>query len=199
MTTMAPPKPYVATTYDLQNLDGISGPQLDLHYKLYQGYVANTNTLSDNLRELAVQGKIGTPVYNEQKRRLGFEFAGMRMHEFYFGAMTPNGGALDENTRLGKAIVEAYGSVRAWEDDFKATGMMRGIGWAMLLQDPVTKRLQNFWITDHENGHPPAFNPIVVMDVWEHAYMADYGTNRKDYIEAYFKNICWKVTSNRLL
>jgi Fe-Mn family superoxide dismutase len=192
-------KPYEAKTFTLQGLEGISQEQLEQHYKLYQGYVNNTNILNDKVAELIEGGKVGTPEYAELKRRFGFEYDGMRLHEYYFGNMKANGGALAADSRLYKKIEEDFGSYAAWENDFKSTGMMRGIGWAILYQDPFTGRLQNFWISDHEFGHPAGFHPILVMDVWEHAYTVDYKpTERKNYVDAFFKNISWQEVESRL-
>ncbi len=191
-------KPYEAKTFNLQ-LDGISAEQLEQHYKLYQGYVTNTNVLNDKLVELREAGKVGTPEYNELRRRFGFEYDGMRLHEYYFENMTANGGAVPTSGKLAELLKEAFGSVENFEADFRATGLMRGIGWAILYQDPFTDRLQNFWITDHEFGHPAGFTPILVMDVWEHAYTVDYKpTERGKYIDAFFRNIDWKVVEARL-
>jgi len=191
-------KPYEAKTFNLQ-LDGISSGQLEQHYKLYQGYVTNTNTFNEKLAELREAGKGGTPEYNEMRRRFGFEYDGMRLHEYYFENMTGNGGAAPTTGKLADLLKENFGSVEAWEKDFRATGAMRGIGWAILYQDPFTGRLQNFWVTDHEFGHPAGFTPILLMDVWEHAYMVDFqATERGKYIDAFFRNIDWKVVESRL-
>lgn len=191
-------KPYEAKTFNLQ-LDGISSEQLEQHYALYKGYVTNTNTLNDKLVELREAGKVGTPEYNELRRRFGFEYDGMRLHEYYFENMSANGGSVAPSGKLAELLKEAFGSVEHFEADFRATGAMRGIGWAILYQDPFTGRLQNFWITDHEYGHPAGFTPILVMDVWEHAYTVDYKpTERAKYIDAFFRNIDWKIVESRL-
>lgn len=191
-------KPYQTVVYNLQ-LDGISSEQLEEHYKLYGGYVTNTNTLNEKMAELVEAGKFSTPEYNEIRRRFGFEYDGMRLHEYYFGALKSGGAALPSGSKLYKKIEEDFGSYANWEADFKASGMIRGIGWVILYQDPQTKRLQNFWIGDHEYGHPAGFTPILVMDVWEHAYSVDYKpTGRKAYIDAYFKNIDWPTVEARL-
>jgi len=191
-------KPYEAKTFNLQ-LDGISSAQLEQHYKLYQGYVTNTNTLNDKLAELRSASKVGTPEYNELRRRFGFEYDGMRLHEYYFENMAAAGGSTPTTGKLAELLKENFGSVESWEADFRATGAMRGIGWAILYQDPFNGRLQNFWITDHEFGHPAGFTPILVMDVWEHAYTVDYQpTERGKYIDAFFRNINWKVVESRV-
>lgn len=191
---------YEAKTYPAieGGLDGISKDQLEVHFKLYNGYVTNTNILTEKIAKLSEAKDFG-PEYGEMKRRYGFEFDGMRLHEYYFENMKPSGGALDQGSKLAQKIAEQFGSVDAWEQDFKKTGAMRGIGWAILYQDPFNGRLFNFWVSDHEYGHPAGFQPILVMDVWEHAYTVDYkATERPNYIDAFFKNINWQVVESRL-
>ncbi len=191
-------KPYEAKTYTLQ-LDGISAEQLEQHYKLYQGYVTNVNLCNDKLTEMRGAGKSGTPEYNELRRRFGWEYDGMRLHEYYFENMTGTAIAPPTTGRLADLLTEAFGSVDNFLVDFKATGAMRGVGWAILYQDPLTGKLQNFWVTDHENGHPAGFTPLLVMDVWEHAYCVDWKpTERAKYLDAFFKNIDWKVVEGRV-
>jgi Fe-Mn family superoxide dismutase len=143
------------------------------------------------------EGKMATPEYAELKRRLGWEFNGMRLHEYYFENL---GGkvALDTAGKLAKKLAESFGSYEAWEKDFRATGAMRGIGWAVLYQDPANGRLINFWINEHDVAHPAGCTPILIMDVFEHAFMLDYGLKRADYIEAFFKNLEWKAAEARL-
>ncbi|OGO36003.1 MAG: superoxide dismutase [Chloroflexi bacterium RBG_16_57_8] len=181
----------------LIGMKGFSETLLKNHFTLYQGYVTNTNKLIDSLMAIFKDGKTATPEYAELKRRFGFEFNGMRLHEYYFGNLGGNG-ALDKAGRLGKGLVDACGSYEAWEKDFKATGTMRGIGWAVLYQDNMSGNLFNLWINEHEIGHPAGCTPVLVMDVFEHAYMMDYGLKRADYIEAFFQNINWGEAEKRL-
>jgi Fe-Mn family superoxide dismutase len=188
------------TAKDFNSLIGIKGfseTLLKNHFTLYQGYVTNTNRLMDSLATMLKEGKTGTPEYSELKRRMGFEFNGMRLHEYYFGNL---GGSvtLNKSGKLAKRLAEDFGSYEDWEKDFKATGTMRGIGWAILYQDNETGKLFNQWINEHETGHPAGCIPILIMDVFEHAYMTDYGLKRADYIEAFFKNINWNIVENRL-
>lgn len=198
MSTACATKPYEAKTYPAEGFSGLSAQQLEQHFKLYQGYVNNTNTLNQKLAELLAQDKVGTPEYNELKRRFGFEYSGMRLHEYYFGNLQAGGSQLEAGSPLYQQIEADFGSYAHWEKDFKATGLMRGIGWAVLYQDPCSKRLQNFWIGDHENGHPAGFTPILVMDVWEHAFTVDYQpTEKAKYIEAFFGNINWQAAQSR--
>ncbi|MFC1951514.1 superoxide dismutase [Chloroflexota bacterium] len=188
------------TSKDFSNLIGMEGfgeTLLKNHFTLYQGYVTNTNKLMDSLTAMLKEGKVGTPEYSELKRRMGFEFNGMRLHEYYFENL---GGrrALDKSSNLGKKLADNFGSYEDWEKDFKGTGTMRGIGWAIVYQDNMTGQLINQWINEHEIGHFAGCSPILVMDVFEHAFMTDYGLKRADYIEAFFKNINWDILEKRL-
>ena len=189
---------YTAKEYaGLIGMAGFSEALLKNHFTLYQGYVTNTNKVLDTLELMLKEGKAANPEFAELKRRLGWEFNGMRLHEYYFenlGGTAP----LNVDGRLGKKLAGSFGSVDAWEKEFRATGAMRGIGWTVLYQDPADGRLINFWINEHDQGHPAGCMPILVMDVFEHAFMLDYGLKRADYIEAFFKNIDWKVVEARL-
>lgn len=194
-------KPYVERDFSrLKGLTGISDRTLEIHLGLYSGYVKNTNLLNEKVIELTETGKTGTPEYSELKRRYGFEYNGMRLHEYYFGSLKPGGSSeLKESSALGKAMVDTYSSIDVWKNDFIKVGSMRGVGWAILYQDPVTKVLSNHWITLHEEGNIAGFIPILVMDVWEHAFLLDYKpAERSKYIEAFFSNIDWNAVEGRL-
>jgi Fe-Mn family superoxide dismutase len=190
--------PYVARDYGrLIGLQGFSETLLKNHFTLYQGYVANTNALTETLDQMLKEGKTGSPEYAELKRRFGWEFNGMRLHEYYFenlGGKT----ALDHYGPLGKQMQCDFGSYEVWEKDFRATGAMRGIGWVVLYQDRESKRLFNFWINEHDVAHPAGCAPILIMDVFEHAFMLDYGLKKADYIDAFFKNIDWSAAESRM-
>jgi len=184
--------------HQLLGMEGFSDTLLKNHFTLYQGYVTHTNKWMDALHQLLKEGKTGTPEYAELKRRFGWEFNGMRLHEYYF----ENLGGKDSINNTGKLyqkLVESFGSYERWEKDFKATGAMRGIGWAILYQDVLSGKFFNFWIHEHDVGHPSGGMPILIMDLFEHAFMIDYGLKRADYIEAFFKNINWTAVEKRLL
>jgi len=189
---------YAAKDYSkLMGMEGFGETLLNNHFTLYQGYVTNTNKLLDLLASMLKEGKAGTPEYAELKRRLGFEFNGMRLHEYYFENLGGKA-ALDKSGKLGKKLAEDFGSYEDWEKDFKATAAMRGIGWTILYEDGVAGRLVNQWINEHETGHLAGCVPVLVLDVFEHAFMIDYGLKRADYIEAFFKNIDWGAVESRL-
>lgn len=185
----------------LKGLNGISDKTLEIHLALYAGYVKNTNTLNEKVIELTEQGKTGTPEYAELKRRYGFEYNGKVLHEYYFANMKAGGGSeLKDSSTIGKKIQEVYSNIDVWRNDFSKVGAMRGVGWAVLFQDPVTKTLSNHWITLHEEGNVAGFVPILVMDVWEHAWLLDYKpADRPKYIESFFSNIDWAAVEGRLI
>ncbi len=189
---------YQAQDYgSLIGMAGFSETLLSNHFTLYQGYVTNTNRLAETLATMLAEGRTATPEYAELKRRIGFEFNGMRLHEYYFGNL---GGRapLDRSNSLAGKLAGSHGSVESWETDFRATGAMRGIGWVVLYQDHYGDRLFNQWINEHEVGHFTGCTPLLVMDVFEHAYMTDYGLKRADYIQAFFDNVDWDVVARRL-
>jgi Fe-Mn family superoxide dismutase len=188
---------YTAKDYSaLIGMPGFSETLLKNHFTLYQGYVANTNKVLDTLDAMLKDGKAGTPEYAELKRRLGWEFDGMRLHEYYFENLGAK--ALAPAGKLAQTIAAEFGSYENWEKDFKATGAMRGIGWTILYQDPVNGRLINFWINEHDVSHPAGCTPLLIMDVFEHAFMIDFGLKRADYIAAFFGNINWGAVEARL-
>jgi superoxide dismutase, Fe-Mn family len=189
---------YSAKDYSsLLGMEGFSETLLKNHFNLYQGYVANTNKLMEILGRMLKEGKSALPEFAELKRRFGWEFNGMRLHEYYFENLGRKA-ALEKGGLLYKKINEDFGSYEHWEADFKATGSLRGIGWVILYQDNMNDQLFNCWINEHDVGHPAGCTPILIMDVFEHAFMIDYGLKRTDYIAAFFKNINWKVVEGRL-
>lgn len=189
---------YVAKDYsNLLGMEGFSETLLKNHFTLYQGYVANTNKVIESLENLFKEDKVSSPEYAELKRRLGWEFNGMRLHEYYFENLGGKA-SIDKDSKLYNKIAEDFGSYENWEKDFRATGAMRGIGWTILYQDSVTGKLLNFWVNEHDTAHPAGCSPILIMDVFEHAFITDYGLKRVDYIQSFFKNINWKVVEKRL-
>jgi len=189
--------PYAAKEYGrLLGTPGLSDTMLNNHFKLYQGYVKNTNLLSEKLRALAAEGKDRTPEYAELKRRFGWEFNGMRLHELYFENIG-RGKPVDVSGPLYKKIADTFGSYDAWQKDFVATGMMRGIGWSLLCVDPQSGRLFNVWINEHDVGYLAGGVPLLVMDVFEHAYMTDYQLDRAKYVGVFMENIDWDAVSKR--
>ena len=191
-------KEYNVKTFDhLNRLPGFSEQAVQTHLALYRGYVANTNLLAEMLRVWLAAGKSGTIEWAEMKRRFAWEFNGMRLHELYFRNLTATASVLDRQSLLYKKIKEDFGPYELWERGFKGTGGMRGIGWVILAYDRVAGRLFNTWINEHDVGHLAGAEPLLVMDVFEHAFMLDYGLKRADYIEAFFASIHWDEVATR--
>ena len=194
---------YRPRQFDLSGLDGISDRTLEMHFKLYEGYVQQTNLLNENIAAILKDGKIDheeTPAYSELTRRLGFEYNGMVLHEYYFGNLRRHGGGDSAQDAAFRHAAEAsFGRYEVWKADFVSIGKMRGVGWAVCDQDPANGRLSNRWVTLHEIGNVAGFTPILVMDVWEHAFLLDYKpAERPKYIEAFFVNVDWRVVEARL-
>ena len=176
------------------NLNGIFSDKLtQAHLKLYSGYVANTNKSLELLKTL----EPGTPQWAEVKRRLGWEFNGMRLHELYFGNMGKNKKTLSKNSPLLKKIIETFGSLESCQKDFVNTGKLRGIGWVVMYYDKEADELFNIWVNEHDVGHFAGCVPLLVMDVFEHAFVTDYGMDRASYIDAFINSIDWDVVSGR--
>ncbi len=181
----------------LIGIPGLSDNLLKNHFALYKGYVDNTNRLIEELKTLFDNGESSTLKYGELQRRFGWEFNGMRLHEYYFENLTKEERSLDENSDFYKKIIESYGSYENWQKFFKAVGTIRGIGWVVLYYDKIADKLFNVWIDEHSTGHFTGGSPLLVMDVFEHAYLLDYGIKKADYIENFFKIIDWHIVLKR--
>ncbi len=195
--------PYRAKHFNLSGLTGISDRTLEMHFGLYDGYVKNTNLLMERIAGLVKNGRVEQNdmlAFSELKRRLGFEYNGMVLHEYYFANLKKGGGGEpDRKSSFMKTVEQTFGNYLDWRADFVGTGKMRGIGWAICCQDLETGQISNQWITLHELGNVAGFNPVLVMDVWEHAFLLDYKPAEKEkYVEAFFSNINWSAVEERL-
>ena len=187
-------QPYVAKDFShLLGTPGFSDALLNNHFTLYQGYVTNTNKLIDLLKTK----EAGTPEYGELHRRFGWEWNGMRLHELYFGNLGKHGVPLSERI-LKKLIETSWGTVENWEKEFCGMAAMRGIGWVILSHDKKEGKLFNVWVNEHDAGHLAGLTPLLVMDVFEHAFMVDYGLKRADYIAAFMAAIDWHAVEERI-
>ncbi len=188
---------HVAKSYEhLQGkLQGISNPQLAAHLTLYQGYVKKLNEIWEKLPRTdraLVNYSFGD--YSELRRREPVAYNGTVLHELYFDGLGPDG---QPSPELKKAIETAFGSYDAWVQDFKACGASAH-GWVLLGWDPLRNQLANNLIHgEHHVGLFAGYQPILALDVWEHAYFLDYQTKKGDYLSAYFKNLNWKTINER--
>jgi Fe-Mn family superoxide dismutase len=196
-------KIYKAKTFNLSGLTGISDQTLEMHFKLYEGYVKGTNDLTARIAEILSDGKVDQeemPSYSELTRRLGFEYNGMVLHEYYFGNMKRDGGgAPSRGSEFQSAVERSFPSFDIWKTDFSSVGKMRGVGWAITFLDPTSGIVSNHWIELHQSGTVAGFIPLVVMDVWEHAYLLDYKpADKAKYIEAFLANVDWDAVERRM-
>lgn len=184
---------YATKKFDhLLGLTGLSDALLTNHFTLYEGYVKNTNALL----ELLKSKEPGTPEYSELTRRFGWEWNGMRLHELYFENISKTPTSLSSGG-LKEKIESTYGSLENWQKNFLAIGAMRGIGWVVLTKDTETGELFNIWVNEHDGGHLAGTTPLLVMDVFEHAFMLDYGTKRADYLSVFINAVDWKTVESR--
>src|SRR5437899_12819107 len=197
-------KTYKPKKFNLSGLQGISDKTVQTHFKLYEGYVKGVNELNERIADVLKDGKVDQeefPAYSELNRRLGFEYNGMVLHEYYFENLEKGGGTGDPNrtSAFRKAAEQSFGSYEIWKAEFVGIGKMRGVGWAICYENPANGHLSNHWISLHETGNVAGFNPVLVMDVWEHAFILDYKpADRPKYIEAFFSNIDWGTVERRL-
>jgi Fe-Mn family superoxide dismutase len=175
----------------LYELDGISRQTIEAHYKLYQGYVAKRNEILGTLAEVDLSTANQTySDLRELKVELTFAIGGVKNHEVYFEHLGGVGG--DPKGAFAELVARDFGSVDAWRADLKATGIA-GRGWAWTAYDWDEGRLFNY-IGDAQNSFP-VWNaaPLVALDVYEHAYFIDFGTDRPGYIDAFFANLDYAV------
>jgi Fe-Mn family superoxide dismutase len=178
----------------LYELDGISRETIEAHYKLYQGYVNKRNEILGSLDGVDLGS--ANQVYSEirsLKVDLTFAIGGIKNHEVYFEHLGGHGG--DPSGIFGDLVTRDFGSVAEWKADLKATGMA-GRGWAWTAYDWDEGRLFNY-IGDAQNTFA-VWNatPLVALDVYEHAYFIDFGTDRAGYIEAFFNNLDYDVVND---
>ena len=188
---------YEPKTFTLPTLKGISQKQVDEHLKLYGGYVTHVNKIYEELSELSTNTEKNGHMMQELRRRLGFEFNGMRLHEYYFGDLEGGNNPITAEMKLFDALSEQFGTFEKWLDGFKKS-VARGSGWLILNYDPEAKRFHNNWVTNHDEGHLATLPVLLAVDVWEHAYMIDYLPGEKStYVDAYFGNLNWNKIEER--
>lgn len=190
---------YIPKSFALKALSGLSEKQINAHLGLYEGYVKHVNLLREQINDLTkTDAEKYAYAIMETRRRLGFEWNGMRMHEYYFSQFENGATPLNQESLLAHAVGEKYGSVDAFVAHFTQVGMSRGIGWSILYSDPAEKTVHTAWVSDHELGQLGGLPIILAMDMWEHAYMVDYlPTEKRRYIEAFLQNINWTVADQR--
>ncbi|MEK7150289.1 MAG: Fe-Mn family superoxide dismutase [Patescibacteria group bacterium] len=187
-------KKFEEIKFNIPQLKGISAKNIEEHLKLYGGYVKNSNLILEKIEELSKDAEKNAYMLAELQRRFGFEFCGMRNHEYYFRSLEGGTKSLDEKSSLKKAIEDTWGSFDNWLAKFNSIALTRGIGWAVLFYDQQTKTLLNAWVDEHHLGNLSGLSFIMGIDMWEHSFMIDYlPSQKKDYVSAFFENINWGV------
>lgn len=187
-------KPFIQQTFSIGELQGISAKNIEEHLKLYAGYVKSTNLIVEKIGELMSEPEKNAYVVGELQRRFGFEFNGMRNHEYYFKSLEGGAKSLPEGSKLRTAIEKQAPSFELWLGGFKALAMTRGVGWAILYYDKQTDQLIHTWVDEQHLGQLNGLQYVLGIDMWEHAYVYDYPTSeKKKYVEAFFENLNWEV------
>ncbi len=163
-------KQFEEKKFNITELKGISAKTIEEHLKLYSGYVKNAN-------EILASGQF--------ERRFPFEFNGMRNHEIYFVHFEGGPQPLSPDSLITKNGFDL--------EKFKALALTRGVGWAMLVWDPISKQLVTNWVDEQHLGQLNSCIPILALDMWEHSYVADYQpSGKKQYVEDFFENLNWR-------
>jgi len=189
---------YEPLNFEIGELEGISSETITEHLGLYQGYVKHVNLIHDKIAAFEMDLENNAYPIAEMQRRFGFEFGGMRNHEYYF-AQFEGGAKLLPEGPLREKIVYQWGSVEAWMERFTRIAMTRGVGWAMLYHDPHTDQLVQTWVDEQHLGQLVDLDLVLALDMWEHSYMRDYPpSQKKAYVDAFFKNLNWDVVAGRM-
>ena len=189
---------YEAKQFNIPELNGISQETIDLHLGLYQGYVKHVNLINDKIKAFSNDMENNAYAIAEMQRRLGFEFGGMRNHEYYFSQFEGGVESLKDG-KLKEMMEVQWGSVENWYKEFVNIAMTRGVGWAMLYIDRTTNQLVQTWVDEQHLGQLADLDIILALDMWEHSYMRDYlPSSKKDYVTAFFNNLNWEVVAGRI-
>lgn len=191
---------FTAKTFTIPNLTGIGEKTISEHLKLYAGYVKHANLILESIAELSKDAVTNVFAIGELRRRFGFEFGGIRNHEYYFEQFEGGAKEMSLDSELYKKITTQWGSYDAWLAEFKVLAMTRGTGWAFLYQDTITGNLLNAWVGEQHDGHLTGLNPILALDMWEHSFMLDVPpSEKKSYVEAFFANVNFEVAEKRFV
>lgn len=190
--------PYEAKTYDIKELDGISQKTIEEHLKLYQGYVKHVNLIHEQIEELKKDSEKNAYALAEINRRLGFEFGGMKNHEYYFAQFEGGSTEVPEG-KLKELAIDQYGSWEGFVNHVAGVAMTRGVGWVMVYIDRTVNKLVCTWVDEQHIGQLADIDIVLGLDMWEHSYMLDYPpSEKKKYVEAFFKNLNWEVVASRI-
>ncbi len=189
---------YTEKKFSIGELKGISSKTIEEHLKLYSGYVKHANLINEKIKEMSADTEKNTYAIGELQRRFGFEFDGMRNHEYYFEQLEGGAQALSSDSNFKAEVESEWESFDTWLSRFKAIAMTRGIGWAIIYFDEATQSLVQTWVEEQHLGHLTGLKVILALDMWEHSYMLDYvPSEKKKYVESFFENLNWSVIEKR--
>lgn len=189
---------FTEKSFGIGEIEGISSKTIQGHLKLYAGYIKHANLIVDKIEELSQDPTANAYTIGELHRRFGFEFNGIRNHEYYFDQLVGTPAPLNTSSALSKKITETWGSVEAWQTQFKTLCLTRGIGWAVLYFDKVTNQLLHTWVDEQHLGQLIGLDVIYAIDMWEHSYLLDYiPADKKNYVEAYMAATNFEVVEGR--
>ncbi|MGZ3773421.1 MAG: superoxide dismutase [Pseudobdellovibrionaceae bacterium] len=183
--------------FDPKKLQGISEKLIQSHWENnYTGSVKTLNAVNKKISAALTEKDYPAFAFNGLKREHLMRTGSVVFHEMYFGNLGGNGKAAGE---IEKFIKASFGDFNIWEAEFRkiAQGLSGGSGWVVLGYNYHLKRLENYWAWDHMHGAAGSV-PLLVMDMYEHAYQMDYGAAAAKYIDAFFKNIEWSTVEQRL-
>ena len=190
---------YTPRTFTLPVLKGLSEKQIAVHLALYEGYVKHVNLIMEKIATYKEADPEGNAfAIAEMRRRLGFEFDGMRMHEYYFEQFEGGAVAPTPDSPLASVATEKYGNWDGLVSHVKEVAGTRGIGWVVVYSDPRANTLHTAFVNDHEIGQLAGLPILLAVDLWEHAYMVDYvPAEKKTYVEAFLENVNWSIVEKR--
>ena len=191
-----------AKKYDqlVGNLTGFSPKQVEQHLKLYEGYVKKINEIRAEIEKIPfaerkANSNFSYGKFSELKRRESVPYNGVYLHEMYFDNL--GGPASAPEADLAKAIEGSFGSQSNWEEDLRACAETATGGWVLLTYDRIDRKLHHNQVWEHSNGIMINQEHLLALDTWEHAFMIDFGTDKKSYLGAFLQNVKWKVVADR--
>lgn len=182
------------------NLPGFSPRQIEQHVKLYEGYVNKINEIREELAKIpygerAKRASFSYGQFSELKRRESVAYNGARLHEMYFDGLRGSGG--EPGGDLLKAIEKSFGNLSNWEADLRACAETATGGWVLLTWDRIECALRHNQIWEHSIGLMLDQEHLLALDTWEHAFMIDFGTDKKTYLTAFLRCLDWRVVADR--
>lgn len=192
-----------AKAYDhlVGGLSGFTPKQIEQHIKLYEGYVKKINEIRAEIEKIPIEDRKANAnfsfgKYSELKRREAVPYNGVYLHEMYFDNL--GGSVREPQAELARAIEGSFGSQSNWEEDLRACAEAATGGWVLLTYDRIDGKLHHNQMWEHSNGIMINQEHLLALDTWEHAFMIDFGTDKKSYLTAFLKNVNWKVVAERL-